>query len=103
MVNLWIDDERKEPEGWIVAKTADEAIELINKFEFDCISFDHDLGEGGTGYTVITYIESLAFNNCNFRCPKFKIHSANPVGRGRIQQVIDSIDRILKERKTNGY
>jgi hypothetical protein len=94
MLNLWIDDERKGPESWMVAKTALEAIKLLRQHNFECISFDHDLGEGGTGYDVLLYIEKMAFTDINYLCPKLLIHSANPVGRQRMKQAIESIEKI---------
>jgi hypothetical protein len=97
MTNLWIDDERNPPEGWIWVKTSLDAIKAIRTCQFEAISFDHDLGEtGGTGYEVLLYLEAEVFRNPEFRCPKMLIHSANPVGRQRMQQAINSINKELR-------
>ena|SRR5579885_2314117 len=105
-MKLWLDDIR-DPEmfgciGWKWAKTADEAITLLRSGEVECASLDHDLtaeqmiygGFSGeifedgakSGYDVVCWLEQH---------PKFwpkggvKVHSANPAGRKRMQQVID--------------
>jgi hypothetical protein len=94
MTNLWIDDERTNPEGWVWVKTALDAIKALRVCQFDTISFDHDLGDdGGTGYEVLLYLEAEVFRDPKYRCPKMLIHSANPVGRQRMQQAIESIQK----------
>lgn len=98
MANLWIDDERIPPEGWIWVKTSFEAIKALRVGKFETISFDHDLGDdGGTGYEVLLYLEAEVFRNPKYRCPKMLIHSANPVGRQRMRQAIESIERKVLE------
>jgi hypothetical protein len=46
-IKLWLDDdiERRSPEGWVVARTADKAIELLKTGEVEKISLDRDLGD----------------------------------------------------------
>jgi hypothetical protein len=56
-MKLWIDDERLPPDGYVWAKTYQDAIKHIDTGEVDLISFDHDLGGKKTGYDVATYIE----------------------------------------------
>ena len=43
MVKLFIDDIRKEPEGWHRAKTVTEAIRILDTMEVDEVSLDHDI------------------------------------------------------------
>jgi hypothetical protein len=43
-MKIWLDDERHEPVGWVRAKTAPEAIELLETNKVSEISLDHDLG-----------------------------------------------------------
>ncbi len=93
---LWLDDERNPPgPDWAWAKTALEAIKLLRCQRFSIISLDHDLGEdAGTGYQVLLYLESEVFRNPEFECPEIRLHTANTVGRQRMQQAIDSIARL---------
>jgi hypothetical protein len=97
-MRLWLDDIR-EPwkHGFIAcewARTADEAIARLATGEITFASLDHDLtiddtigGPKGekTGYDVVCWMEE------NDVWPKdgVVVHSMNPVGRARMQVVID--------------
>ena len=88
--------------GWTWAKTAEEAIRYLRTANVTFASLDHDLTDeqmqkGGyvgkiyedghkSGYDVVCWLEQH---------PEFwprdgvKVHSMNPVGRARMQKVID--------------
>jgi hypothetical protein len=61
---------------------------------------DHDLGLDtdefeATGYTVLTWLEAeIAHERWPFPLPTLRIHSANPVGRARMERAIASIQRL---------
>lgn len=59
---IYLDDERRTPEGWLRVYWPDEAIALLQQGGVSEISLDHDLGddERGTGYDVIAWIEEAA-------------------------------------------
>lgn len=88
-MRIWLDDERAMPQGFdIHLRTAAEAIALLAKGGISLISLDHDLGDGGgTGYEVACYIEQAAFEG-TLPPLEVAIHSANPVGRERMQQAV---------------
>jgi hypothetical protein len=90
-MKLWLDDLRPAPEGWTWAKTALEAIRLIDAGGVDAISLDHDLGDTGipemTGYDVALHLAQRAFEGKPVP-DLVRVHSANPVGRERIKGVI---------------
>lgn len=94
---LWVDDIRPAPEGWIWVKTAEEAIEFLKDQPVSVVSLDHDLADSSvpekTGYTVACFIEERAWTEISYRPPEIRVHSANPVGRRRIQTVIASLAR----------
>jgi hypothetical protein len=97
MLRLWLDDERdpliwRPGEEWMWAKTVQEALFAIEHWKFDVISFDHDLGEGPTGYDLAKVIEGMAFFN-EIEPIKWEIHSANPVGRDNIRLAMESADK----------
>jgi hypothetical protein len=71
------------------AVNAAEAIAAIDTGEIDFISFDHDLGQGKTGYDVAKYIEERAYGG-HLRPIYYKVHSANPVGAERIHIAMES-------------
>jgi hypothetical protein len=92
---LYLDDERPCPDGWVAVKTSAEAINLLTRHrgEVDALSLDHDLGGDDTGYRVVTWLEEEVFLR-GYPPPRLSIHSANPVGRIRMQQAIDNIHRF---------
>lgn len=95
---LWLDDIREAPEGWHHAKTADEAIKALEGGRYSEISLNHDLGpeEAGTGYDVVKYLEEQFHTNPDFVMPKWAVHSANPVGRERMEQVLRQLTNNSK-------
>lgn len=105
-MKLWLDDIRDPAKfgrpDWIWVKTADEAIEMLKTGIVTVASLDHDLTEdqmvrGGyygeiyedglkSGYDVVVWLEQ----HPDFWPPVYvHVHSANPVGRARMLQVID--------------
>ena len=89
-MKIWLDDERPMPEGYDRhVLTAAEAIAMLKSETVTEISLDHDLGEaGGTGYDVACFIEEGAFRG-TLSPIEVNIHSANPVGRDRMEQAIN--------------
>lgn len=105
MMKLWLDDCRPAPEGWIHAKTMEEAQALLMTFEVVEASFDHDLGilpcgkpdcdgyetcpgdhtVAPTGYDLVKW---MAENNV-WPKVKPKVHSMNPVGRKNMLETIE--------------
>ena len=59
---------------------------------------DHDLGREETGYDVLKWLEEgVATKKIDYIPDVILIHSANPVGRARMEQAIRSILRRRKE------
>lgn len=81
-INLYLDDLRDCPEGFVIARTVEEAKEYFKNFEIGILSLDHDLGVDGkgnllpTGYDLVKYIceEGL-------RADVIACHTDNSVGR----------------------
>ncbi len=97
-IRLWLDDVRETPAGWVRAYTAREAIALLEAGGVVEISLDHDLGDEatcGTGYEVACWIEEAVATR-GFVPPAIRIHSANVVGRARMEQAIASIERLRR-------
>jgi hypothetical protein len=88
-MKIWLDDERPMPPGFDChVKTAAGVIELLAVGGVTALSLDHDLGDdGGTGYEVACYIEQGAYNG-TLSPVEVTIHSANPVGRERMEKAI---------------
>ena len=111
-MNLWLDDIRPAPAGWVHVRTVEEAKAALLTEEVERASLDHDLGacnecmsgrtieqwlqetgdtamphceHFGTGYTLVCWMEESG----HWPREKPTVHSANPAGRARMQAVID--------------
>lgn len=98
-MNLWLDDIRPPWKhgciGWEWVKTVEEAIAILETGKVRKASLDHDLSEEATmgmpkrgertGYTVVCWMEE----NAVWPPEGVSVHSMNPVGRKRMQDVID--------------
>lgn len=104
-MRIFLDDRRSPPdETWVLVRTPDEVIRLLETGEVTELSLDHDLavfdGEREIdGYSVLTFIErAVALDEITFPIPKLSVHSGNPPAHERMQNAIDAIYR-LAERK----
>jgi hypothetical protein len=101
-MKVYLDDERKTPDGWTRTYSVKDTIELLKTYQVKELSLDHDLGDDqklGTGYDCILWIEEKVFNDPNYIPPIMTIHSANPAGRKNMELGINSIKRIIENRK----
>lgn len=83
-MKIYLDDERKTPNGWVRAYWADEVIKLIKNNDVTAISLDHDLGDDSrsTGYDVLVWLEEELMSgrwDKSKKFPMIDIHSMNPV------------------------
>jgi hypothetical protein len=91
-MKIWLDDVRPAPEGYTLAKSVNETINLILKAENDgvriaVIDCDHDLGDyandGGDGIKLLDWlVERGTFY-------PIALHTANPVGRDNMMRLIN--------------
>lgn len=96
MKTLLIDDIRTLKADRI-ARTYDEGIAALEEEQWDILLLDHDLGcfdangREYTGYDILCWLEENTYflPTCGIR-----IVSANPVGRQRMQQVIDKLYQL---------
>jgi len=94
MVNIYLDDYRSAPDGFILVKTVKECQKLIkeHKGNINILSLDHDLGEGKTGYDLVKW---LSFYNGkkgygeNYFPKEIYLHTMNPVGRMNMNQLLE--------------
>ena len=93
--SLYLDDVRvpKSDRAWTIVRSYDEAIELMIKH--GCpkyMSFDHDLGEGLSGYDVAKWMVIKDHANEGAFIPEefeYNVHSANPVGAEYIRSHLE--------------
>lgn len=112
-MNLYMDDVRAVPVGWTVARSVKSAKAALETGDVDYASLDHDMGACDdctrTGDHVGDMLspETTYMNWCRHaedgtslvrwmietgHWPKHKpiVHSANPVGRERMQALIEA-------------
>lgn len=103
LTKLYVDDVRPLPEmylkegSWQASKTVWEALTKLELIDFEEISLDHDLGcfignKELTGYDIVLWLADRKQQGL-YVPPIIHVHSANPVGRDRMQSLID---RYLK-------
>ena len=106
-IRLWLDDNREPWRhgclGWTWAKTAAEAIALIDAHEIVEASLDHDLtpeASAGmacpepTGYDVVQHMAETGrwpTNGCS-------VHSANPEGAKRMRRLLARHGKLREGR-----
>lgn len=83
-VDLWVDDLRIPPPGWLWAKTADTTIAMLTEYRgrIANMSLDHDLGGEGMGATnTIRPAVLWLCEQADDVWPTYvEVHSWNPVG-----------------------
>ena len=86
---LLIDDLRNFPEVTQVARTYEDGIKALKSQNWDVLYLDHDLGQadGLDGTGVMNFLEE----NPHYLPKKIIIVSSNPVGRQRMQIIIEKL------------
>ncbi|WP_345741791.1 ankyrin repeat domain-containing protein [Priestia flexa] len=89
-INLYLDDLRDTPNGFVGAKNIETAIDIIKKYKVHILSLDHDLGtdEKGnlrkTGYDLVKYLCANGIRPAN----RIYLHTDNIVGRDNMYQTL---------------
>jgi hypothetical protein len=100
-LNVWLDDERPAPLGFLHYKTPEEVIEVLKTNRVQVISLDHDLGlepDSRNGYMVARWIEEHAYLG---ELPRIecRIHSQNPAGRINMAAALKNADKFWTRRE----
>ena len=101
-MQVFLDDSRQTPLGWVRVFWPYQAIEVLESGKVELVSLDYDLGdhERGTGYDVLVWIEQ-AVRERGFTPPEIRIHTADRLGRIKMQMMTDSIWKNVAERDSN--
>lgn len=93
MFDLFLDDERDPPDdgrSWTVVRTVAEAVAAVMAKGLPRhISFDHDLGEGGSGHDFAKWLVGHCLDEDLTPDFDFYVHSQNPVGAANIRALLD--------------
>ena len=103
-MQVWLDDERPAPSGWIHVKTPWEAIELLKTGNVTEISLDNDLGllsydPPNEGYDVAKFIEQGAITGTLPQLQVY-IHTQNPVAKTKMKMAIQNAYRAWQNADT---
>jgi hypothetical protein len=83
--NVFLDDLRPQPKGFMVARNYYECINILESYTVNILSLDHDLGEKKTGYDVTKWMVEN-----DIWAEQIYLHTANPVGRANMYQLLNN-------------
>ena len=94
-MKLWVDDIRKCPDGWELARTASKAIRILDTMDVSEISLDHDIAcylFAGQSHTSEETFEGvarfIAVMPEEHRPETVWIHTANPLAGDRMTKIL---------------
>lgn len=95
-MRIYLDDNRKTPEGWVRCYWPDEVIAHLRTREVTHLSLDHDLGddERGKGSDVIRWLQETVLYDPSFPVPEIAIHSSNAKEVEMMRLGVESIWRL---------
>lgn len=88
MMKLWIDDIRPAPDGFIWCKSVNQAKAAITAYEhqYSCDNILIDLDNDAADYfKILDWLEEKSIVDTGYF---FKIHSKNPVGIMKMEDII---------------
>jgi len=110
MINLYVDDLRDIPEGFVGARTYHEAIRYLLTYPINILSLDHDLGEdihgnlANTGDDIVYWLCERGATRGPLIIDKIYLHTDNPVGRDRMYKaLIRAQERGFIHQRTKIY
>lgn len=93
-INLYVDDLRDCPEGYVVARNVDEAIEYLENYKVKILSLDHDLGEDADGRLLPTGYDLVKlFCERGYHADRIYIHTDNGAGRENMYHTLKGAQR----------
>lgn len=110
-IKIFLDDVRNAPEGYILVRTVEDAINLLCEYtgHIDELSLDVDLDDFNIGYRVLNWIENKFYTNDNYILPNnINVHSINESVRLKMEHAInklysDNYQRSLKIAEENNF
>ena len=92
-INLYLDDVRETPDNFVRVYNYEEFVQFINENSVpDFISFDHDLGEGKTGFDCAKFLVEYCLDHGISKI-NFVVHSQNPVGKENIEKLLENFNK----------
>jgi len=100
-INIYLDDKRKCPIGYVQTTTVEDTIELLKRCSVKSLSLDHDLGYKKTGYDVLSWIEEQVVKTSYVPPELILIHTANPGARPKMLAAVKAIKMLVQARDNN--
>ena len=100
-LKVFLDDERKTPEGWDRCYDVSDAICYLQTRCVTHLSVDNDLGSLETateGFNVLNWLEEQVFNDSTFPVPEITVHSSNAA---RVQSMLATVESIKRLKIRN--
>jgi len=93
-INLYVDDLRDCPEGFVIARNVDEAIYFLENYKINILSLDHDLGADSEGNLLPTGYDLVKmFCERGYFAKKIYLHTDNGVGRENMYHTLIGAQR----------
>lgn len=93
-INVYLDDLRDCPEGFVLAKNIDELKGLMAAHEVSILSLDHDLGTDASGQLLPTGYDFVKwFCEEGLFVEQLYLHTDNVVGKDNIYSVLKAAQR----------
>ncbi|GEL07084.1 cyclic-phosphate processing receiver domain-containing protein [Salisediminibacterium halotolerans] len=93
-INLYVDDLRDCPKGFVIARNTQEAIYYLENYKVGILSLDHDLGEDDEGNLLPTGYDLVKiFCEKGYRAEQIYLHTDNGVGRENMFQTLKGAQR----------
>lgn len=97
MTNLYLDDLRPIPDGYIGLRSYREFVDWITLHGLPVyISFDHDLGLAKSGYDCAKWLVDYCLDH-KVPLPDFDVHSQNPVGKENITALLNNFIKKVQK------
>lgn len=87
-MRLYVDDIRPCPEGFVLARSYEEAVEIILRKRIRVLSLDHDLGQEKSGYDLCKFLVENCLDSRIEWPDEIYLHTDNPVGRNNMLQLL---------------
>lgn len=100
---LFLDDERFPPQRWendsfvYIARSVDEAIDIMKNNKINFVSFDHDLGSELSGYDFAKWLVEYFMDNGIPNGFEYEVHSMNPIGAQNIRCLLNNFFEKMNE------
>lgn len=89
----WPEEFRNNPSRILIARSTEEALEIMKEYEISYLSLDHDLGGNDTSMRFLKILTEDIWDGIS-EPPGYYVHSANPVGRDNLISFMESWKKI---------